>query len=188
MEACTEQWSARFKQRAVTECLTAGGVSPVEIDCRMWVFVVTNVLTWALCIGRQRNPGWGRKSHGYGFQGRGWIYRMDFVERGRTINGGVPYCNTPTQEGFGSTWRTFCCNLTTLGLTPREPPWRQLGRWISQSYRTLAVSPDLAPHDVHLSPENEGRPSWTPVGLEEVGRSVRTWMENRSAKFFRGGF
>jgi hypothetical protein len=110
-----------------------------------------------------------------------------FLERGRTINGGVPYCITPKQEGLGSTSRTFCCNLTTLGLTPRERPWRQLRRWIAQSYRTLPYSPDLAPHDFHLSSETDGRPSWTPVGLEEVERSVRTWMKNPSVKFFRGG-
>jgi hypothetical protein len=48
-------------------------------------------------------------------------------------------------------------------------------------------SPDLAPHDFHLSPENEGRPSWTPVGLEEVERYVRTWMKNPIVKFLQGG-
>jgi hypothetical protein len=37
MEACTEHSSVRFKQRAVIEVSTAGGVSPFEIHCRMQV-------------------------------------------------------------------------------------------------------------------------------------------------------
>jgi hypothetical protein len=38
------------------------------------------------------------------------------------------------KEVFGSRRRTFCCNKTTLGLIPREPPWRQLRSWTSPSY------------------------------------------------------
>jgi hypothetical protein len=100
------------------------------------------------------------------------------------LNLGPPSTQTATlqqsklgkkQEESGSTRRTFYYNMTTLGLTPCKPPWKQ-SRVVYHHLTTFTVQSRIGV----IFSKYEERLSWTLYhSNKEVERNVSTWMKKQ---------
>jgi len=79
--------------------------------------------------------------------------------------------------------------MTTLGLTPCKPPWKELRNWISPSHDTCHTDQTWQLITSTFFPKLRETPRGHVYVLDEgVEKSVKTWVKEQVVEFFRDSF